>query len=67
MKNYTYSGPPSGVTLSNGQEVLLFPGKAYALPESNAWVQAQVKLTHLTEVAPKTAAKPAKKSNKKEA
>ncbi len=66
MKNYTYSGPPSGVSLDNGQDVLLFPGKVYALPESNAWVQAQVKLTHLTEVAPKAAAKPDKKTTKKE-
>ena len=33
MKEYRYSGPASGVTLSDGTEILLWPGKNVSLPE----------------------------------
>lgn len=40
MASYTYSGPPSGATLSNGREVLFYDGKSYDLPADNEYVQA---------------------------
>ena len=36
MKTYRYSGPASGVTLSDGTEILLWPGKNVSLPEEHA-------------------------------
>lgn len=57
MKTYVYSGPPSGFSLDNEKDVLLFPNKTYPLPEENEYVQALVKLKHLKEVEPETAPK----------
>lgn len=57
MKTYTYSGPPSGVTLDDGTEVLLYSGKTKDLPEDNAYVKALVaqgRLTAVTAPKPKT-------------
>lgn len=42
MASYTYSGPPSGATLSNGREVLFYDGKSYDLPADNEYVQSLV-------------------------
>lgn len=61
-KTYLYSGPPSGVTLSDGTEVLLYPGKTRDLPDQNEYVQALIDRGLLTEVpkpdkAPKKEAK----------
>ncbi|PIQ25417.1 hypothetical protein COW20_15260 [bacterium (Candidatus Blackallbacteria) CG13_big_fil_rev_8_21_14_2_50_49_14] len=42
MTTYTYNGPPSGVTLADGSEVLFYPGQKYGLPEDNEYVQALV-------------------------
>lgn len=52
IKSYQYSGPPSGVSLDTGQDVLLFNGKTYKLPEDNGYVKVMVKLKHLKEVHP---------------
>lgn len=41
-KTYLYSGPLSGVTLDNGEEVMLHPGKEVTLPEENPYVQSLV-------------------------
>lgn len=58
MPRYTYSGPPSGVTLADGREVLLYSGKSYELPESE-YVQALLERQHLTPVTtPKPDPKP---------
>ena len=35
MKEYRYSGPASGVTLSDGTEILLWPGKTVSLPPAH--------------------------------
>ena len=58
MKTYVYSGPPSGFSLDNEKDVLLFPNKTYPLPEENEYVQALVKLKYLKEVKSETAPKP---------
>ena len=50
MKEYRYSGPASGVTLSDGTEILLWPGKAVSLPEEHDYVKVLVALKHLTPV-----------------
>lgn len=34
MKAYRYSGPASGVTLSDGTEILLWPGKTFSCRRS---------------------------------
>lgn len=39
---YTYEGPPSGVTLPDGQEVILHPGKEVELDPANTYTQALV-------------------------
>lgn len=49
-KNYRYSGPASGVTLSDGTEVLLWPGKTIPLPEEHDYVKVLVALKHLSPV-----------------
>lgn len=54
MKAYRYSGPASGVTLSDGTEVLLWPGKTISLPEEHDYVKVLVALTHLTPVSEET-------------
>ncbi|EIL8914912.1 TPA: hypothetical protein QFU55_001995 [Citrobacter freundii] len=50
MKEYRYSGPASGVTLSDGTEILLWPGKNVSLPEEHDYVTVLVALKHLTPV-----------------
>lgn len=34
---YIYNGPASGVTLADGQEILLWPNSEIDLPEDNEW------------------------------
>ncbi|RNM00572.1 hypothetical protein [Dickeya undicola] len=50
MKNYRYTGPASGVTLADGTEVLLWPGKDVSLPQDNDYVKTLVALQHLTPI-----------------
>ena len=54
MKAYRYSGPASGVTLSDGTEILLWPGKSVSLPEEHDYVKVLVALKHLTPVPEET-------------
>ena len=54
MKEYRYSGPASGVTLSDGTEILLWPGKNVTLPEEHDYVKVLVALKHLTPVPEET-------------
>ena len=54
MKEYRYSGPASGVTLSDGTEILLWPGKMVSLPEEHDYVKVLVALKHLTPVPEET-------------
>lgn len=49
---YIYNGPASGVTLANGQEVLLWPESEIDLPEDNEWVMTMIARHHLTSVVP---------------
>ena len=59
MKTYIYSetAPVSGVTLADGKEVTLFPGKQVELPEDLPYVTALVKQRYLK---PAPAAQPKK-------
>lgn len=50
MKEYRYSGPASGVTLSDGTEILLWPGKNVSLPKEHDYVKVLEALKHLTPV-----------------
>ncbi|HID8520052.1 TPA: hypothetical protein ACXIMP_001392 [Enterobacter asburiae] len=50
MTTYRYSGPASGVTLSDGTEILLWPGKNVSLPEEHDYVKVLEALKHLTPV-----------------
>ncbi|EMX4104823.1 hypothetical protein ACVQN3_000130 [Salmonella enterica subsp. enterica serovar Cotham] len=54
MKEYRYSGPASGVTLSDGTEILLWPGKNVPLPEEHDYVKVLEALKHLTPVPEET-------------
>ncbi|HCR1008201.1 TPA: hypothetical protein OMU03_003325 [Enterobacter roggenkampii] len=54
MKEYRYSGPASGVTLSDGTEILLWSGKNITLPEEHDYVKVLVALKHLTPVPEET-------------
>ncbi|EBH8194051.1 hypothetical protein E4N35_03750 [Salmonella enterica subsp. enterica serovar Typhimurium] len=47
---YIYSGPASGVTLADGQEVLLWPNSEISLPEDNEWVITMIARRHLVPV-----------------
>lgn len=47
---YIYSGPASGVTLADGQEVLLWPDSEIDLPEDNEWVMTMIARRHLAPV-----------------
>ncbi|AXC80863.1 hypothetical protein DO628_24970 [Salmonella enterica subsp. salamae] len=47
---YIYSGPASGVTLADGQEVLLWPNSEISLPEDNEWVITMIARHHLAPV-----------------
>lgn len=67
MKEYRYSGPASGVTLSDGTEILLWSGKNVSLPEEHDYVKVLVALKHLTPVSEETkpASPPAVQSPKR--
>ena len=56
---YRYSGPLSGVTLDNGDEVMLHPGAEVDLPEGHDYTKTLLALGHLTPVkqAAKTSAR----------
>lgn len=64
MKTYIYSetAPVSGVTLADGKEVTLFPGKRVDLPEDLPYVKALVKQRYLTPAPVETT--PPKKEKK---
>ncbi|ELV2836670.1 hypothetical protein VU607_19395 [Enterobacter cloacae] len=47
---YVYHGPASGVTLSNGQEILLWTNSEIDLPEDNEWVKTMIARRHLSPV-----------------
>ncbi|HCL4949397.1 TPA: hypothetical protein N2E96_002300 [Salmonella enterica] len=47
---YIYSGPASGVTLADGQEVLLWPNSEISLPEDNEWVITMIARRQLVPV-----------------
>lgn len=47
---YLYSGPASGVTLADGQEILLWPNSEVDLPEDNEWVATMIARRHLAPV-----------------
>ena len=52
---YRYSGPLSGVTLDNGDEVMLHPGADVDLPEGHDYTKTLQALGHLTPLPqPKT-------------
>lgn len=65
MKTYRYSGPASGVTLSDGTEILLWPGKDVSLPENHDYVKVLVALKHLTPVSEDTRPAPVQTSPKR--
>ncbi|MEN3809486.1 MULTISPECIES: hypothetical protein [Chromobacterium] len=44
---YLYSGPVSGVTLADGQEIMLFPGKEVELPVEHEYTQTLLALQYL--------------------
>ena len=48
---YRYSGPLSGVTLADGQEVMLHPGVEVELPEAHEYIQTLQALGHLAPAA----------------
>lgn len=50
---YLYTGPMSGVTLGDGQEVMLFPNTEVELPDDHEYTQTLKALGHLTPVATK--------------
>jgi hypothetical protein len=45
---YRYSGPISAVTLKDGREVMLHPGKTVELPAEHEYTQTLLALGHLT-------------------
>ena len=47
MKAYRYSGPASGVTLSDGTEILLWPVQTVSLPEAHDYAKVLVALNPL--------------------
>lgn len=47
---YIYHGPASGVTLGDGQEILLWTNSEIDLPEDNEWVMTMVARGHLKQV-----------------
>ena len=50
MKRYLYTGPLSGVTLSDGTEVMLFPGKEVSFPEGNKYAKTLIAQGYLEEL-----------------
>lgn len=64
---YLYSGPVSAVTLADGTEVMLYPGKIVELPADHEYTATLLALSHLTPVAEPPKGTPAKaKTAKKE-
>ena len=64
---YRYNGPISAVTLKDGTEVMLHPGKIVDLPADHGYTRTLLALSHLAPVAddsPK--AKSSAKTSKKE-
>lgn len=55
MKQYTYTGPLSGVSLKGHGDIMLHPGGMVEMPEEHAYTQRLIKRGWLREV-------PAKKS-----
>lgn len=47
---YQYSGPMSGVTLADGQEVMLHPGSEVELPAEHDYTQTLLALGYLKPV-----------------
>ncbi|WP_230623439.1 MULTISPECIES: hypothetical protein [Chromobacterium] len=47
LGQYLYSGPVSGVTLADGQEIMLFPGKEVELPAEHEYTQTLLALQYL--------------------
>ncbi|QEL57068.1 hypothetical protein [Chromobacterium paludis] len=45
---YLYSGPISGVTLADGQEIMLFPGHEVEMPENHNYTRTLVALGYLS-------------------
>ena len=43
---YQYTGPMSGVTLGDGQEVMLFPNTEVELPDDHEYTQTLKALGH---------------------
>lgn len=54
---YLYSGPLSGVTLDDGQQVMLHPGAEIELPEQHDYTKTLVALGHLAPLPPVKSAK----------
>lgn len=52
---YIYSGPASGVTLADGEELLLWTDSEVSLPEDNEWVMTMIARGHLTPVVTEAA------------
>ena len=50
LTSFTYSGPLSGVTLDNGQEVLLMPGAEVRLPPDHEYTRTLIARKHLAPV-----------------
>lgn len=48
---YRYTGPMSGVTLNDGQEVMLHPNTEVELPEDHDYTRTLLALGHLTPLA----------------
>jgi len=49
-RKYLYTGPMTGVTLGDGREILLYPGKETTLPDDNEYVKTLVALKRLSPV-----------------
>lgn len=58
--NYRYNGPPSGVTLGDGKEVLLHPGKPVKLDPAHPYTQTLLAQGRLVLVPAEPAPEPAK-------
>ncbi|AAQ59802.1 conserved hypothetical protein [Chromobacterium violaceum ATCC 12472] len=57
---YLYSGPVSGVTLADGQEIMLFPGKEVELPVEHEYTQTLLALQYLVPAQEPTKTKAAR-------
>ena len=59
---FIYHGPPSGVTLSDGEEILLHTGAPVRLPEGHEYTRTLLARKLLTPAPTPATAKPAKTS-----